>query len=130
MLSHQVHPRHEELGEIHVVVFQICDFNLVLHRLLEMEDPFDQFLAGLVMRMSLAGIDQLKAPGFGSNRSQAFRISEKEICSLVGSNTAGKTDCQHGWVECDVGYIVDVADQVLFFLEVCVPNLFLGILRA
>src|SRR6476646_758343 len=102
----EVHPRHEDLGEIHVVVFQIRDFNLILQRLLEVEDSFDQFLAGLVMRMSLAGIDQLKTPGFGSNGAQAFRICEKEICALVGSNTAGKSDCQHGWIECDVGCIV------------------------
>ena len=78
---------------VHVVVFQIRDFNLILQRLLEMKDSFDPVPLPGWSWMSLAGIDQLKAPGFGSNRSQAFRISEKEICALVGSNTADKSDC-------------------------------------
>ena len=67
------------------------------------DDLLDERLAGLVLGMGLAGIENLQAAGLGGDLQQPLGIGEQQVGALVGGGAAGKAQREHLGIEHQAG---------------------------
>ena len=109
----QVHPLHQQVGQVHVVVFEEGHAALELGVTGELIDALEDFLAGIVGGVRLAGEDDLhRPPGIDEEAAQAIEVAEDQVGTLVRGESPRKADRQRGRVEQRAG-----ADHLRGFLE-------------
>ena len=85
----------QKAGDVHIVVLEEED--AAGKRLLagQVNDLADQLLAGIVVRMGLAGEEDLYRPvAVGEEGGQTLEVAEDQATALVGGKTPRKTDGQ------------------------------------
>ena len=89
----EVHALHQQVGEVHVVVFEEGDAALELGVPGELVDALQHFLAGVVGRMRLAREDDLhRPPRVDQQPAQPLEVAEDQIGALVGREPPGEPD--------------------------------------
>ena len=88
-----------------------------------MVDPLDQFLAGLILRMRLAAVDDLQRPYLARKQAEALGVAEKQVGALVGGGAPGETDSHHRFFELDSGALLDLLEEGTLGLCVCLLDL-------
>ena len=90
-----VHPLHQMLRQQHIVVAQEDDVRPGLWLAYEVYPFMDQDLPRPVLRMSLAGNDQLhRSFAICQKAQQTRRIVQQQVRSLVRGEPPRKTECQ------------------------------------
>ena len=90
-----IHPLHQVLGQQHVVVAQEDDVGADFRPADELYPFMDQGLSRPVLRMGLAGDDELhRALRIGQQTQQSLRIVQQQVRPLVGRKAPRKAQCQ------------------------------------
>jgi hypothetical protein len=77
------------------------------------KDFADKAFAGVVLRMRLAGVDDLQAADGLGNCGQTFGIVEEQAGTLIGGDATGKTEREHVFAQLDAGAASDLCDELL-----------------
>ena len=83
-------------GQLHVVILQENDTPYETRHGSHLDDPLDQILSRFVVRVCLAGKNELYRPfRIIDDRIQTIQVSEEQVSSFVSRETAGETDGQN-----------------------------------
>ena len=112
-----IHARTEQTGQRHVVIGEIGHRQLPAHRM----NAMDHLLAGLILRMRLAGKDELDRPRFFHQPPQPFDIVKDQRATFVGGGAAGEAEGEHIAIESRIGLSIHVIHQRQFGFTVRGP---------
>ena len=95
-----VDPLDEELGHMHIVVFQECYVAAQLMVGAKVQDFMNEIAAGFIGWVGLAGEDQLdRAPLVMEQLFQPFEVAEQQGGPFVGGKAPGEADGESFGVE-------------------------------
>ena len=100
--------RSHQLADFHIVVFQVGDLDVGAQHLLGAVNPLDHFLAGIILGMGFAGINDLQTAVCRRDRFESLHVGEKQVGALIGRRAASKTDGQNIDIDARVGFLIDV----------------------
>src|SRR5262245_34225204 len=72
-----VDTRSHQPSDLHVIVFEVCDFDVALERFFDLHDALNDFLSFVVSGMSFAGINHLERADFRRDRLHSFDVDKK-----------------------------------------------------
>src|SRR5258708_33701824 len=76
-------------------------------RFFRLENPANDVLPAPVIRMRLAGINDLEVAGVLSNLPETIEIGQDQVCALVSCSTARETDREGLGIKLEAGLPAD-----------------------
>ena len=105
---------------------QIGDFDFVAQQIAGAEYFSNLLFPGFVLRMGLAGVDDLQTAAPASDRFESLYIRKQKISALVRGRAPRKADRKHVHIHPRVGFEINMMEQFPFCRGMRLPNLLLG----
>ena len=99
----------------------VADANVILERIPRLEYTLDQFLARLIVRMGLAGVNDLQAASLGRNPAHPIQVAEEKVRALVSRRPPREPECQQVRIQPGIGLAVDELNQLPLGRRVGLP---------
>src|SRR5712671_4424309 len=111
-------------AHFHVVLVEKNNGNGFTQRLLGLKNSADNVLAAAILRMGLAGVNDLKFSRSLSNLAQAVQVREDQVGALVSSGAAGEADGKSVRIKGQACFLADGFKELMFGNQMRRPDLF------
>ncbi len=118
-----IRSRCQKAGHLHVIVLEVDDRHVIAECLARPEHMLDDALAFFVVRMRLAGVDDLQAAGRAGDRAEAIGVEHEQISAFVRRCATTKADRQDRRIKRRRLMTVDELEQLQFGGHVGIPYL-------